>query len=77
MLDSQPIKEKEFLTSFLEKITNSKNHKYFFEKTFDEAFDESRRSSKILISILYSPSIEESVNFCKYFFLKFNKKGNC
>jgi hypothetical protein len=68
MLDSKTIQEKETLTSYLETVTNSKNHKYFFEKTFDEAFDESRRSSKILISILYSPSIEESVTFCKYFF---------
>ena len=57
--------EKETLRSFLETISNSKNHSYFFDGSYDEAFDECRRKSKIVISILYSNSIENSILFCK------------
>eukprot|EP01080_Neovahlkampfia_damariscottae_P010886 gene10886-3590_t len=58
-------KQPEDLRQFLELISNSKDHPYFFNGTYDDAFDESRRQSKILISILYSESIEDSVLFCK------------
>jgi glutaredoxin-related protein len=42
------------------------NIKNFLKKeTYDQAFDHSKRESKILISVIYSRDNINSINYCK------------